>query len=219
MANLLTPPAMRTASFSPFIPNLITNVGIMSSANVINLPGTITYVENLAERLKRLRKSQKMSQAKLASKAGVSQSAVGMIESGVRQNPQILVPLAAALGVSVELLATGKGLDEQRVVMSDHEAGLIDQWALLSPPQQLAVMGIIQQHVENNQEVLAAFGGAKHKAPKHDPQIIDPTLPDFNEFTDYKDQRDQERRRVQAEIDSDRRYAARRKKDADETKA
>lgn len=183
----------------------------MSSANVINFSRTITHVESLADRVKRLRKALKLSQAKLAEKTGVSQSAIGMIESGEREKPQILVPLAAALGVTVEMLATGKGPEHQRVLMTDHEAELIDQWNHLSPTQQDDILRVMQQHISHNQEVLAAFGGKKHK-PKN-PQIIDPTLPDPNEFADFAEQRRiDDRRRAQAQIENDRRSGDRREK-------
>lgn len=205
---------MATASSNPFMPHLITCVGDLSSANVFTLSRTITNVESLAERLKRLRKAQKLSQAKLASKAGVSQSAVGMIESGERENPQILVPLAAALGVSVEFLATGKGLHEQRVVMSEAEAELIDHWQMMLPEQQDTVRRIIQQHIDQNQAVLAAFGGQSRTAIKtHDPKIIDPTLPAYNEFTDYAEQRKHERREQKIQVEKDRRNSMDRRKE------
>lgn len=200
---------MATASSNPFMPHLTTNVIEKSSANVINFSRTITYVETLADRLKRLRKALKLSQAKLAEKAGVSQSAIGMIESGERENPQILVTLAAALGVTVEMLATGKGAEQQRV-MADHEAELIDQWELLSPTQQTDLQRSIRRHIEHNKEVLDAFGVKRQL--KREPQIIDTTLPEFNEFAQLAEQRRHERRTSQAKIDFDRRAKERREK-------
>lgn len=200
---------MATASSNPFMLHLTTNVIEKSSANVINFSRTITYVETLAERLKRLRKALKLSQAKLAEKAGVSQSAIGMIESGERENPQILVPLAAALGVTAEMLATGRGVEQQRV-MADHEAELIDQWGLLSPSQQTDLQRSIRHHIEHNKEVLEAFGSKRQL--KRDPQIIDTTLPDPNEFSDFAEQRRHERRMAKTQIDIDRRAKDRREK-------
>lgn len=90
---------------------------------------------------------------------------------------------------------------------------ILAAWRLLSPTQRRDMMIIMQQHIDHNQEVLAAFGGKKHKiATKRDPQIIDKTLPDFNEFTDFKDMREQDdRRRKKIKVEVDRRSAERRK--------
>jgi transcriptional regulator with XRE-family HTH domain len=52
-------------------------------------------------KLKRLRRGAGLTQTELAKKAGVSQSAIGMIESGQRKepHPHTLAKLAKALGV------------------------------------------------------------------------------------------------------------------------
>ena len=54
------------------------------------------------------------SQVRLADEAGVKQSAIGNIESGLRQRPRELVSIARALRVSLEWLETGKGPKTER---------------------------------------------------------------------------------------------------------
>jgi transcriptional regulator with XRE-family HTH domain len=60
----------------------------------------------LAERIKSLRESAGLSQSELAGSAGVTKSAVGMIETGKRPYPQAdtLARIARALGTTSEKL-------------------------------------------------------------------------------------------------------------------
>lgn len=60
----------------------------------------------LAERIKSLREKAGLSQRALAAEAGISQPAVGMIESGRRTLPQAdtLARIARALGTTSEKL-------------------------------------------------------------------------------------------------------------------
>jgi len=67
-----------------------------------------------AKRLKELRERQKLSQAQLAERAGVSQGLIWQLEHGLRQpGLATLVRIAEALGVAPgELVpAKGKGLE------------------------------------------------------------------------------------------------------------
>lgn len=66
-------------------------------------------MNTIAQRLKAARLEKGWSQAHLAAEAGVSQSAIGNIESGLRQRPRELVALARAVGVMPEWLETGSG--------------------------------------------------------------------------------------------------------------
>ncbi|WP_312463519.1 LexA family transcriptional regulator [Comamonas sp.] len=61
-------------------------------------------METISDRLRRLRLERKMSQAKLAQAAKVSQGTIGNIESGVRGYGESIVDIAAALGVTPEYL-------------------------------------------------------------------------------------------------------------------
>jgi len=61
------------------------------------------------ERLKEARKAARISQNELADLAGISQVTVQQIESGRNKNSKMLAPIAIALGVSMDWLATGRG--------------------------------------------------------------------------------------------------------------
>lgn len=66
-------------------------------------------MNTFAERLRGARLEAGLSQAALATKAGVSQGTIGNIESGARQRPRELLAIAAACGVRAEWLETGVG--------------------------------------------------------------------------------------------------------------
>lgn len=63
---------------------------------------------NEAERLKRFRRAAKLTQSALAAKAGLSQSAIGNIESGIRGFGSSVVALAQALDISPSELLSGE---------------------------------------------------------------------------------------------------------------
>jgi transcriptional regulator with XRE-family HTH domain len=63
----------------------------------------------LGQRLRAERKAQGKTQGQLARLAGIKQQAVSALERGIAQETRAVVPLAVALGVSPEWLASGKG--------------------------------------------------------------------------------------------------------------
>jgi transcriptional regulator with XRE-family HTH domain len=71
-------------------------------------------MSTIGSRIKEARNALGWSQVKLAEEAGVTQSAIGNIESGLRQRPRELVSIAKALRVSPEWLETGKGPRTER---------------------------------------------------------------------------------------------------------
>lgn len=79
----------------------------MRITNVLQARAQITGVNTFAERLKTRRNELGFSQAQLAKKAGVSQSTIGMLEKGRRQEPRKLLAIAKALGVRAEWLESG----------------------------------------------------------------------------------------------------------------
>lgn len=79
-----------------------------ASAIVIDVENKIQRMQTLAKRLKEARTRLDISQAKLAKMAGVSQSTIANIESGTRFEPQKVVQIARALGVSAEWLIEGR---------------------------------------------------------------------------------------------------------------
>lgn len=82
---------------------------ILVNTNVIQKEGLITYVITLADRVKHLRTKLKLTQPKLAEKAGVTQSTISNIEKGIRKRPREIVRIAEALRVNPQWLETGKG--------------------------------------------------------------------------------------------------------------
>lgn len=60
--------------------------------------------ETIGDRLRRLRKSAKLTQAELASKVGLGQSAIGNIEAGMRGYGVSVVDIAKELGTTPEHL-------------------------------------------------------------------------------------------------------------------
>lgn len=65
--------------------------------------------ETLAQRLKATRTARGLTQDDLADASGVSQSAIGMLESGSRDGSTKIAEIAHALGVHPYWLVTGKG--------------------------------------------------------------------------------------------------------------
>lgn len=63
---------------------------------------------SIGSRIKEARTALGWSQVRLAEEAGVTQSSIGNIESGLRQRPRELVSIARALQVSPAWLETGK---------------------------------------------------------------------------------------------------------------
>jgi len=70
-------------------------------------------MSGIAERLKQTRKALGFTQAELASRVGVSQSAIGNIEAGLRERPRELLSIADVLGVDPNWLETGKNREKQ----------------------------------------------------------------------------------------------------------
>ena len=66
-------------------------------------------MNNLATRLKYAREMTGMSQQDLANRAGIPQSTIGNLESGLRQSSASIPSLASILGVEALWLADGMG--------------------------------------------------------------------------------------------------------------
>lgn len=64
-------------------------------------------MNTFAHRLKVTRKQRKLSQAKLAERCGLSQSAIANYEGQSRTTPKDVFPIAQALGVNAEWLLKG----------------------------------------------------------------------------------------------------------------
>lgn len=78
--------------------------------------------DTLRRRLKYARKLRELSQESLATAAGVSQSAIGNIEAGIRDGGASLASIAHALGVRYFWLRDGDGDMEARAFAPDAQA-------------------------------------------------------------------------------------------------
>lgn len=75
----------------------------------MQVPGLITVVNTLAERLRWARDQRGLTQGQLAKRSGVSQGTIGNVESGIRDKPRELLKIARALQASPDWLESGKG--------------------------------------------------------------------------------------------------------------
>jgi len=66
-------------------------------------------MKKFSDRLRHIRLQRRYTQAELAQRAGLSQSAVASYESGERQSSRAIFKLATALGIEAQWLNTGKG--------------------------------------------------------------------------------------------------------------
>ena len=126
-------------------------------------------MKTLAERLKFARDLKKWSQAQLASASGLSQSAIGNIEAGIRQSRGSLPELAKALCVSYEWLANGIGeisaTDSPKETASTYSVeALALAWLLDQIPDRLqktiaanaassAILAVLQSEVPTGKQV------------------------------------------------------------------
>lgn len=73
------------------------------------ITGVKEDLDTIAKRLAHARLEKQLSQAQLATSAGVSQGTIGNIEAGIRLSKQSLPMIAEALGISLHWLRDGKG--------------------------------------------------------------------------------------------------------------
>jgi transcriptional regulator with XRE-family HTH domain len=88
-------------------------------------------LKSLGERVAWARVKRELSQPQLAKRAGVSQGAIGNLESGTRKTSRSLVAIANALRASVEWLDSGKGnWEAAKGTVFDEPTK--DEWKLLN---------------------------------------------------------------------------------------
>lgn len=153
--------------------------------------GLITYVNTIAARTKWLREKRGLSQAALAARAGVTQSTIGNIESGVRKHPRELLAIAAALDTYPQWLQSGKGpwdllasgahgVQEESAgygaPMSPTMANLIEQLgAMLSamtPMERTSIAALIERVIEDPGLAKDAAATAAKLAPGPPPPML-----------------------------------------------
>jgi transcriptional regulator with XRE-family HTH domain len=117
--------------------------------------GVKDELKSLGQRVAWARERLGLSQSDLARKAGMSQSAIGNIEAGIRTRPRQLLELAQALNVSQGWLLTGAEITPLRAMqqspaayalegqLSEVERVLIQMFRQVSPPVQQEVMHLL----------------------------------------------------------------------------
>jgi transcriptional regulator with XRE-family HTH domain len=139
----------------------------MVNTNVIGAAGVITLVKvnatnltTLAGRLRHARARLGWTQQQLADAAGVTQGAIGNLESQSRHQPRDLLAIASALGVSAVWLDKGEG------------AMLTEYPALRGDVKDLAQLieeRLSEYQVAKIKEMVLAFGSASEEAPAPKP--------------------------------------------------
>lgn len=107
---------------------------------MFTLSDTIPGMKDLADRLIEARTEKGLTQGELAKEAGVSQSTIGNLESGLRSTARKLAVIAHVLGVNALWLETGNGPKRGIDPLSA-------QIAKLAPSQRNAVMAVVNSFV------------------------------------------------------------------------
>ena len=107
------------------------------NSHLIVVPHNLTCM-NIGDRIRTEREARGWSQKELARRAGVTQGLISQIETGKNKDTKNLAPLALALDVNADWLATGKGpksRNEQPAVMAtNYPANLIETLAAVPLP-------------------------------------------------------------------------------------
>lgn len=111
---------------------------IATNTNVMQGSRLITNVKTFAERLMWARERRVWTQAQLAKEAGMSQSAIGNYESGVRDSSRKVVKLAQTLGVRAEWLANGHG----DPLPAPASVGSLEPGPELKPSRAIPIVGV-----------------------------------------------------------------------------
>jgi transcriptional regulator with XRE-family HTH domain len=82
---------------------------------------------SIGENIRKLRKARKMTQAKLAELTGIDEKSISFYENGKRNVPSdCLVPLADALGVTVDVLVGRTEMTDQEDLVSRISRAILD---------------------------------------------------------------------------------------------
>ena len=102
-----------------------------------------TFLEQIGERVYNKRKKQKLSQAELAEKIGVSVQMISNLECGKKAiRPENIVKICEALNISADYLLTGYTADNE---MSD----ILEKLSNLSPSE-IKIINEMIDYMNNN---------------------------------------------------------------------
>lgn len=128
---------------------------------------TITVMETIHARIRRLREAKGLSKAALAKASGATYQAVQSWERGDTAPKRArLSAVAAALGVSPHELALGAPIASQTPVNADCRLAQISSfWEWLTDHQRSEIVSEIKSMAEANKAIARQFGGKVSIAP------------------------------------------------------
>lgn len=132
-------------------------------------------MKTIAERLRYAREThKKWPQTQLATAAGVSQSTIGNIESGIRQGRGSLPAIAKALGISHDWLADGEG---PMVIPTPqgHHSGTMEPHSSYATPAESPPSGAIRIPLLINSASMGAGVDGMHEDVVVGHLLISPT--------------------------------------------
>jgi transcriptional regulator with XRE-family HTH domain len=141
VANAPTPLAASMALLSACIRPAYHGRDSSVNTSVSDASGKTAPVDTLPSRLKAARDAKGLSQPELARRAGVAQSTVGNIESGIRAGAQSLAALAIALEVRYQWLRDGELPMRQAIEPMAWPFRYInpEEWGRLQPHERAAM--------------------------------------------------------------------------------
>lgn len=135
------------------------NSPLMEISNT--LPGM-----DIGQRVRLERRKRKWSQEELARRAKVTQGLISQIENGTNDSSRYLPALAAALEVSSDWLATGRGDPRRREVnmpMSLHYPPMLEETiGVIADPDGSSMVLVVFRDVNGTQVTLKLSDAAAH---------------------------------------------------------
>lgn len=134
-------------------------------------------MENLAQRLKRLRKAADLTQPELSKESGAPSSTIAEIETGTTLKPtfETLQKLAKYFKVTEDWLLTGRGVKHSVSSMKDEESELLLLFRDLSDPGKNYLLSRVRDlHADEHRsrpnhtsQPSAGDGDGKSSKPQH----------------------------------------------------
>jgi transcriptional regulator with XRE-family HTH domain len=130
-------------------PNIAVPISLVNPLSDIGSPDNCGVADkSVGVRLRHARKLRGLTQEALAKKAGVSQSSVSELESGLSKSPwgTNLVSLSQSLEVNPEWLASGKGpMDGAAPPLPPEAEKFARRWLRLVPESRRTVEDLVEQ--------------------------------------------------------------------------
>lgn len=121
-------------------------------------------MSTLAQRLQRARQAVDLTQAQLARATGLSQSTIGMLESGTNRGTAKIAQLARVLGVTPIWLADGVGPMHASDALPRSEAtaaAVMEALSAVLVSHGLSLDDLVSDPIDARRRLVAAFGNGK----------------------------------------------------------